>query len=58
MEMLSLDERRENLFKTFAKKNVNNAVMKSKFVSNTKTHIMRTCDPETYEVTFAHKQRL
>ena len=58
LDMISLEERRENLCKHFAHKNVNNAVMKAHFESNLKTHIMKTRNPELYDITFAHTQRL
>ena len=56
--MISFEERRENLWKHFAHKNVHNVVIKSHFKSNLKTHIMKTQNPETYDITFAHTKRL
>ena len=58
LDMISLEDRRENLCKRFAQKNVNSVVMKSHFESNPKTHIMTTRNPELYDITFAHTQRL
>ena len=48
LEMISLEERKENICKHFKHKNVHNVLMKSHFESNPKTHIMKTRNPEPY----------
>ena len=58
IELLTLDERRENICKSFAKKNINCDKIKHNFEENPKTHIMKTRISDHFEITFAHKQRL
>ena len=58
LELLSLDERRQNLSRKFAIKNLNCDKMETYFQDNLKTHIMKTRHPEQHNVTFAHTQRL
>ena len=56
LDMISLEDRREIMYKRFAHKNVNSAIMKSHFESNPKTHIMTTYNSELYDITFVHTQ--
>ena len=58
MELTTLQERREELCKTFAFKCVTNVKTKMLFQLNTKTHEMITRNPEKYDTHFAHKERL
>ena len=58
LDMILLEDRREIMCSRFAHRNVSSAVMKSHFESNPKTHIMKTQNPELYDITFAHTQQL
>ena len=58
LDLETLDDRRENLCKSFAKKSLKNGKMKEYFVKNEKKHLMETRNPNEYKVTMAHTERM
>ena len=58
LNLISLEERRENLCKKFAEKNVGNVKMKTLFEKNLKKHRMDTRNTEEIKVTFANTERM
>ena len=58
LEMENLSDRREFLCLQFAKKCLKNDKMKKYFPTNNKTHLMKTRNPEEFQIENAHTERL